>query len=45
MARYRRVNLMKREALNRMLAEGASLRVIGQALSRAPSIVSERAAC
>ena len=40
MARYRRVSLMTREALNRMVAEGSSLRVIGQALSRVPSIVS-----
>lgn len=45
MARYRRVSLMTREALNRMLAEGSSLRVIGRALSRVPSIVSGLPAC
>ena len=40
MGRYRRMSLIEREELSRMLAAGASLRTIGQALSRAPSTVS-----
>ncbi|MGH8648526.1 MAG: IS30 family transposase [Burkholderiales bacterium] len=40
MARYRRVSLIEREELSRMLAAGASLRAIGQALGRAPSTLS-----
>ena len=40
MGRYQRMSLIEREELSRMLATGASLRAIGQALSRAPSTVS-----
>jgi len=40
MAQYQRLSLMEREELSRMLAAGASLRAIGQALSRAPSTLS-----
>ena len=40
MGRYRRMSLIEREELSRMLAAGASLRTIGQTLSRAPSTVS-----
>ncbi|MGH7183522.1 MAG: helix-turn-helix domain-containing protein [Nitrospiraceae bacterium] len=37
MGRYQRMHLIEREELSRMLAAGASLRAIGQALRRAPS--------
>lgn len=40
MAQYHRLSLVEREELSRMLAAGASLRAIGQALSRAPSTLS-----
>ena len=40
MGRYQRMSLIEREELSRMLATGASLRAIGQALSQAPSTVS-----
>ena len=40
MAQYHRLSLIEREELSRMLAAGASLRAIGQALSRAPSTLS-----
>ena len=40
MARYRRGSLMEREELSRMLAAGANLWAIGQALGRAPSTLS-----
>ena len=40
MAQYHRLSLVEREELRRMLAAGASLRAIGQALSRAPSTLS-----
>ena len=40
MAQYHRLSLIEREELSRMLAVGASLRAIGQALSRAPSTLS-----
>ena len=40
MAPYHRLSLIEREELSRMLAAGASLRAIGQALSRAPSTLS-----
>jgi transposase, IS30 family len=40
MAQYQRLSLVEREELSRRLATGASLRAIGQALSRAPSTLS-----
>jgi IS30 family transposase len=40
MAQYHRLSLVEREVLSRLLAAGASLRAIGQALSRAPSTLS-----
>jgi len=40
MAQYHHLSLVEREELSRMLAAGASLRTIGQALSRAPSTLS-----
>lgn len=40
MVQYHRLSLVEREELSRMLATGASLRAIGQALSRAPSTLS-----
>jgi len=40
MAQYHRLSLIEREELSRRLAAGASLRAIGQALSRAPSTLS-----
>ena len=40
MAQYHRLSLVEREELSRRWATGASLRAIGQALSRAPSTLS-----
>lgn len=40
MAQHHRLSLIEREELSRLLAAGASLRAIGQALSRAPSTLS-----
>lgn len=44
MARYHRLTLMEREELSRQLATGASLRIIGTVLGRAPSTLSRELA-